>query len=163
MQKQSLETELRFNLTRMLEQVGNVYLRYNLNLEIHIFAVKSFFYKNDEEKYEWYYTKSNYFHLHLPSSFFSIQFVSCPSLSKCKKPKKRFRITPRSWYYDLFFAPLPKVLCIIRVKSTVIVRTNVQKCVKHHQSVYAHYNRWWKGWFVIKTASQNPKENVFFF
>ena len=62
---------------------------------------------------------------------------------------------------------LPRVLCIIRVKSTVIVRILMCKC-KTSLCVYAHYNRiWWKGWFVIKTASQKiPRSNMstrFFF
>ena len=87
----------------------------------------------------------------LPLSLFLILPRKC-----VKKPKKNSHY-PRSTIEMIFFSLLilPRVLCIIRVKSTVIVRILMCKC-KTSLCVYAHYNRiWWKkGWFVIKTASQ---------
>ena len=120
------------------------------------------------KKNEWYYTKSNYF-LCLSALFSpTIPFSNLAS-KMCKKPKK-IRITQDLRLKWSFFSLLilPRVLCIIRVKSTVIVRILMCKC-KTSLCVYAHYNRiWWKkGWFVIKTASQkNPHSNMstrFFF
>ena len=118
------------------------------------------FFKMTMKKNEWYYTKSNYF-LCLSALFSpTIPFSNLAS-KMCKKPKKNSHY-PRSTIEMIFFSLLilPRVLCIIRVKSTVIVRILMCKC-KTSLCVYAHYNRiWWKG---IKTASQKKTSNVFEF